>query len=275
MLLSLLVGLEQLPPQPETRYFLGKVSLSGHVRRINGVLPMALLAAQKGVIELYVPKENAAEASAAGIDVYGVDHIADLFAHLSGMAAIPKQPPYLPTKKDAVGLFDFSEVKGQQNVRYALEVAASGEHNALMIGSSGSGKSMLAKRIPTILPEMTWEESMETTQVYSVAGMLDSEKPFLTRRPFCAPHHTISGAGLVGGGTIPRPGEVSLAHNSLLFLDELAEFDRHTLEIMRQPLEDRRVTITRASGTVSYSCSFMLIGAMNPCPCGYYGHPKR
>lgn len=180
MLLGLLVGLEQLPPQPETRYFLGEVSLSGHVRRINGVLSMALLAAQKGAIELYVPKENAAEASAAGIDVYGVDHIADLFAYLSGMAAIPKQPPYLPTKKDAVGLFDFSEVKGQQNVRYALEVAASGGHNALMIGSPGSRKSMLAKRIPTILPEMTWEESMETTQVYSVAGMLDSEKPFLT-----------------------------------------------------------------------------------------------
>lgn len=276
LLLALLRAGGQLSFDLNNMAFIGELSLTGEVRPVHGVLPMVLAARKAGIATMFIPKANAAEGAVVdGITVYAVEHIKELLAHLSGeepLTALPKTE-FNPHTDAAIP--DFSEVMGQAIPRRAMEIAAAGNHNILLVGPPGSGKSMLAKRLPSILPDMTREEALEATSVHSIVGTLPADVGLLSSRPFRSPHHTVSAVGLTGGGAVPRPGEVSLAHNGVLFLDELPEFSRQATEGLRQPLEDQRVTISRASGSLTYPCSFMLVAAMNPCACGYYGHPTR
>ena len=258
--------------------FIGELSLDGKVNKVNGVLPMCIEAYRLGIKRIIVPYANRLEAGVVkGLEVYPVKSLTDTISFLNGEMNID------PFETDVSNLFtdnslenvDFADVKGQENVKRALEIAAAGSHNCLMIGSPGSGKTMLARRIPTILPTLSFEESLEITKIHSIAGILPEDVPLVTKRPFRSPHHTATAIALTGGGKIPRPGEMSLAHYGILFLDELPEFGRHVLEVMRGPLEDRKISLSRVNGSCTYPCNFMFVASMNPCPCGYAGDPKK
>jgi len=277
--IGILKACEQFEMKDTDDYiFLGELSLNGELRAVNGVLPAVITAYKNGIKKVIVPQDNAFEAAVIKeVEIYPANNLYDVVCHLTNQKALP----VFKIESDAIFSshnqydVDFSDVKGQENVKRALEVAAAGGHNCLMIGAPGCGKTMIAKRLPTILPDMSFEESLEVTKIHSIAGLLPKGTALITSRPFRNPHHTISNASLVGGGKIPKPGEISLAHFGVLFLDELPEFKKDVLEVMRQPLEDGQVTISRVNATLTYPCSTMLIASMNPCKCGFYGDPIR
>lgn len=257
----------------EKTIFIGELSLDGNVNKISGALPICIEAKRLGIKQIVLPTDNAKEASIVnGLNVLPISHITEVISFLNGSMQI-SPTKYVDSNLIVNELFDinFSEVRGQENVKRALEISAAGNHNCLLIGSPGSGKTMISRRLPTILPDMTFEESLEITKIHSISGILSPNIPLITKRPFRSPHHTISPISLIGGGKVPKPGEISLAHHGVLFLDELPEFNKNTLETLRGPLEDKEITINRLNASITYPCNFMLVASMNPCPCGYYG----
>jgi len=277
--IGIVIASQQVAADASSSLFLGELSLDGQVRHTHGILSMAALARERGIGSVFVPAADACEAALIdGVQIIPVASLGQLAAHLQGLAPIPPFDREAMAAPPAEALWegvDFCHIKGQEHVKRALEVAAAGGHNVLMSGPPGAGKTLLARALPSILPSMTSGEALEVTKVYSVSGLLPSDRPLISQRPFRAPHHTISNAGLVGGGRRPRPGEISLSHRGVLFLDELPEFGHSVLEAIRQPLEDRVVTVSRAQGNVTFPANFMLVGAMNPCPCGFWGDPTK